>query len=441
MNVTNTALLPRDMEDCLESVARSVINVIDNAENYKTSAIAIGVIFAGAVLVSATTSLPFIAVWLPAAALTVLALRILSAAPGLDPRINPAHLEAIANLEDNIPEPPQTDVDDLLTLFNQINFTEKYYEGGSESPENIRPDYTDPDEIADDHGAMSRHDAKRYIERFISRIKNRESFMGVPSHTTGPFYDKVEKYVKWIIHEYKNIASGTDLVLSTQDDVDVSLLVEREKQIKRKNEFTQILLRLAVANAHCGGRVMTESIECYEISTRGAEQNALERQLQNRLHGLRRNIIHECARESHPNAGIFHAHVVLKYLLILGRERGVMGSMAIYDDVYERSVNTADAYRRFDSKYTYDLILEYVRNGINGIQSVTGGTFKEFDLADVTEWFNQNIPDDWANRTVDTENYSDAKEQFRHKFVFDTQTWKIRDEALLYLLKKTAIIS
>ena len=137
---------------------------------------------------------------------------------------------------------------------------------------------------------------------------------------------------------------------------------------------------------------MAEAIETYGIVVANDEQDAFEKQIESRLHELRRMLLHDVARETHPRSGIFHSHVVLKYLEILGRSRGIMGGVAAsYDDPYSQTVSSRDAYRLFDQRYTRESIIEFVRDGINGIPSESGGVYRIYGMSydtgtDDQEW-------------------------------------------------------
>lgn len=358
----------------------------------------------------------------------------------VDSKVSLEHFARMNHLEDNIPEPPQdVKIGMLVNLFDKINYTEPTYEGGLLREDFVDPDHIKVEEFSGGSKITNKAEIKKLLQKFVSRINNRESFSGVNKEDE-VFYGKVEKYIKWVIYSYRKIDEDTNMVPKKPDQIDDSMHELREKQIKLKNQFQQAMHRLAEANLHCGGRVMTESIECYELATEGAASDALERILQNRLHSARRAIINEIARETHPRSGIFHAHVVHKYVLHLGRSRGILGGTTQYNDGYSQHVDKDKAYRLFDTKYNRDFIVRYVRGGINGTPSDSGGTYREYDMADIQDWFRKNIPNEWKNKAVNTEVYEDVYDQMNHEFIW-TPEYKIRDEALEYLLKTTGYIT
>lgn len=146
--------------------------------------------------------------------------------------VNPYHLQKqIDQKEAAVPPLPEDagkiEYEELEKMFDRINFTDSR-----------RPDYVDPQTLADDGGAVSLVALKGGLTNFIKKAKSPKGYYGVPDPNEDPegyrrFCDALDLYLKHIVYRL------------------------------RKNFRPLPLIDLARAGLHCGGRLIQNAKDCY----------------------------------------------------------------------------------------------------------------------------------------------------------------------------------
>lgn len=293
-------------------------------------------------------------------------------------KVDPLHL-VLKSTSDVVPNAPAgVYVPTLLHMFDKINFTNP-----------TAPGYRNPGKLFDDGNIPVTQEALfQSLEDLIKHIRDRDPHLGTPNAGTphlAIYYDDLEKILKNVVF----------------------LLQNPEIDLDKK---ASILIDLAVAGKHCGGRWKSEALACYEILSKPPEDMTLIGKIGGLLQNYRLGVLETIARNQ-PGVGgailngAWAPHIQNHYLRMIGQEMALPGWQTTHEDpVYGlHHVNKIMAKDRFLSHYTPRTIVQRIEVAINGPKDITGKRFsamtKELDPYELLFWFQGNVPDDW--RSVD----------------------------------------
>lgn len=150
--------------------------------------------------------------------------------------------------------PAELKVDDLMQIFQEINFDDP-----------AQPGYMAPSSRQEGAILYSKEDLKASLEVFINNVSGRVAFLGTPPAYDTPrllaYYKQLEDAVRLSIHKVNQ-----DLNTFKEENGE-NLASYNEDQLKGyKNlleDRARIALDLAIAGKHCGARYMGDAMEIY----------------------------------------------------------------------------------------------------------------------------------------------------------------------------------
>jgi len=152
--------------------------------------------------------------------------------------------------------PAEIKVDDLLQVYDAINFS---------NPN--EPGYMSPSSRQEGTSTYEVQNLRKDLETFIQKVKKREAFLGTPPAWDTPrlmaFYQQIEDAVRLSIHKTNSdieeflSKNGTDA-----KDYNKFQLQEYTNLLENK---ARIAIDLAIAGKHCGARYMGEAMNTYYL--------------------------------------------------------------------------------------------------------------------------------------------------------------------------------
>lgn len=270
------------------------------------------------------------------------------------------------SMQDDIPEAPKdTSVDELLKLFDTINFTDPN-----------EPGYINPSTLKDDGEPVNKDQLKGYLSQFVSRIQNKEPFLGTPSKedkkTLSQYYENLETIVRHVIASLK-----------TDPD---------------KESVARALIDLAVAGNHCGGRYIGEAMAIYQLRcTSVNNEEILPRIISKIVQRLQQGAVEQVMGNWRE------VHAYNRIISTIGKDRSIRGS----DQVIDSLSNPVDEETRkewldkYDSIFTAKALVELTADVLNteyaGTDAKTGMKWQDF----ITDWFKDHMPSDWNKEKFD----------------------------------------
>ncbi|MCK4934242.1 MAG: hypothetical protein KAR79_01520, partial [Simkaniaceae bacterium] len=301
--------------------------------------------------------------------------------------------------------------------------------------------------IHGEYGVIHPQQARQSLSIFLQNLQERNDFCAVPDgyRDRDEFFDNMIKHLRIITH----------------------ILSEGNASNYTKNEVFQSLVS---ASGQCGGRYAGEVINAYQIATETIVAEDVPGKIYEVLHKARNGFIEDVIREHHGNIDdIFHVHAVTTYKKLLGEVRGIRGwSVASYEDPYAQCIGFSTAKAYFDAKYTKSFIINRIFGWLNGIPSDDNPTIRiARDCSNVNEiidWFKDHIPENFEPEVPITEEmileeqtsllmsgeldavpYERAIESckkiaFLREFVYDEDAIIIREEAVIYMLRRMEVL-
>lgn len=315
--------------------------------------------------------------------------------------INPIHIK-VEDMSINMSNVPKdVSVDDLATIFTQINLTDK-----------TKPGYMDPKSLQEG--------TSETLAKFIDHVKNRTAFIGTPPSYDTPglmrFYQQIEDAVRFSINQsnvklaefkekYKedpNLPYYEDSMkaLPTEWDEDEKKNYEQDR-VKYHNELSNLLedrariaIDMAIAGDHCGARYMGEAMEIYYLAL-GESINPnknFEETLQDLLAHKRLEIAKGQIQEyfGKGRTKSVDTHSYNKYMANLGKILGLPGAENMVEHL-DNNIDINKYVELFFQKYTVDVIIQTIQE-----KAKTSQEFRE----KLTDWL-KGEPDTWKKNEYD----------------------------------------
>jgi len=294
-------------------------------------------------------------------------------------RINPAYIQQSAAQEAVIPPAPATaNITALRAYFQGINFNNPNGRG-----------YRNPRHINDFNTPLTIEQIGRRIEKIISRVRERTVFTGVPNETPQEkedYYQKLETLLRHIVHFLRN-----------EPDPD---------------KISSVIVDLAISAEHCGGFYMGETKRLYGLLKNGGsdfQSLTLQGKVMCGQQGLKSRLFLQLMHTESPGAmsGSFNPHAFNYYMGLCGRELGMDGASATFNDPIMltwswgqnfiqtgiRRYGSVDGWKRhllqkFFELYTPRAVIDATKELINGAPGVPPVVDGEV----ATAWFKENAP-------------------------------------------------
>jgi len=305
--------------------------------------------------------------------------------------------------------PEEIQVDKLLQMFDQINFTH---------PD--RPGYISQ--------ASLRGSTRNNLADFVRRIQQREAFLGTPPRLAYAqlmrFYEQIEKAVRFAIykvtHDYDEFMQQRENIAPNENEVD------DYRTYKNLLENKAILARdLTIAGRYCGARYMGEAMQAY-FSAKGEEaiQGTMKEVLETILARRRKEIA-----ETHIAVHLGqNTHDYSSYMASLGKLLGIPGTENVIEYLGGHIFDRHQMLRYFFADYTPDCIRDAVQT-----QYVSSQNFREM----VFDWLKEQIgtwkEEEYQQKLAQVQQQANAclqqgfalerSETFRHITLFQ-QLWE-----------------
>jgi hypothetical protein len=261
-------------------------------------------------------------------------------------------------------------VNDLLTIYDQINFADPsqpgYMKGSS------RQEYTTIYTVPD---------LRQALVTFVNQVNGRVAFLGTPPAYDTPrlmaFYSQIENAVRFSIDKMnKQIAE-----FQATNGTEISAYDEPTLKIYKGllEDKARIAIDLAIAGKHCGARYMGEAMSVYG-NTRG-EDLAHRGTLQDSIFELLAKKRYEIACGQIQQHLDTDTHSFNKYMANLGQILGLPGTENIIEHL-DRSFDRDRFLRLFFAEYTVDVIIETIQAEVKKSQA-----FRE----KITDWVKDQV--------------------------------------------------
>ncbi|MBS0653569.1 MAG: hypothetical protein JSR39_08635 [Verrucomicrobia bacterium] len=308
---------------------------------------------------------------------------------GCDHRINPAHFSSALMGTEEIPEPPEEEIGQLLRFFDQMNSTD---------PQN--PLYLNPALVNDEDTPANLEQLRTGLSTFLEHIEQNRI----------PRSDVIKRYLKHICHFF------------SQPDT------SREAKI-------DCLLGLARAGHRgCPTRMMGESQTHYHRMARTVQIETLPDQILRILHDIRLGIIEEMSQGDVHRRG--------ELLLSIGTHLGIQQAETAYNDDPGLIIQLAPqrSLPLFFRAYTKEKIIEVIKESINGLpiegRPAWERAARTISTTLVSEWFRDNVPADFQPALAPDERTASYLDH-----VMDANTNTIKDEAIHAMLVQMQILN
>jgi hypothetical protein len=253
---------------------------------------------------------------------------------------------------------PEVSVDNLLRMFDEINFNDVQ-----------APGYMPPSNRKEENTTYTIPELKEGIKKFVGNVNQRVAFLGTPPAWDMPrllvFYQQVENIVRFAIQ--KSNKDLSDFQVTNGCD---SSGYEKEDLRKYKNileDRARIVLTFAIAGKHCGARYMGDAIEVYAMSKN--EDSIVGENLQDTLTEIlaakRKEIAHQQI-QTHFGADV---HAYTNYMSTLGRTLAIPGMGNVIEHL-AASLDASKFLRLFFLEYTVDSIIATVQDKVKSSQKL-----------------------------------------------------------------------
>ncbi|MBP7073767.1 MAG: hypothetical protein KBA81_00075 [Rhabdochlamydiaceae bacterium] len=259
-------------------------------------------------------------------------------------------------------------VDDLLQIYEGINFDNRQVPGYMSSSSRKEGDKT-----------YTKDELRESLAIFIGNVNQRVAFLGTPSAHDTPrlhaFYQQIEDAVRFSIHESNQRIADFK---NTHGDGPY-----KGESLKRYNDLLEdrarIAIDLAIAGKHCGARYMGEAMDVYQIfrGDTAIQGETLEDHLVEVLARKRLTIAKE---EIQTNLGA-STHSYANYMSNLGQILALPGTKNIIEQL-STSFDRSKFLASFFEKYTVDCIIDTVQDEVKRSQS-----FRE----KITDWIMDQV--------------------------------------------------
>ena len=268
-------------------------------------------------------------------------------------QIHVAHIQTNELAIDVSEVPADVTVDDLLGLFDQINFTDRR-----------RPGYMAPSSRAEGRDIVySVDELREALVTFIDYVNRRVAFLGTPPQSDMPrllaFYQQMEDAVRFCINQVNK-----DLREFQAAEGHDPTAYNEESTRKYKNlleNSARVALNLAKAGKHCGARFMGEAMELYD--TCNGEGAIAKGSLQGTLIEILALKRKEIARQQIQEYFGADTHGYNNYMSNLGHILAIPGTEHVIEHL-SRNFDRNLFLTRFFEKYTVDVIQAAIQDKV-----------------------------------------------------------------------------
>lgn len=261
---------------------------------------------------------------------------------------------------------PGYTVSDLLTLFDQVNFSDSYAEH-----------YADPASFQSDTGTRNPATLRSMLSGFINKVNYRTAYLGTPAAGSGAletFYNSIERAVTHTIRK----------------------IVEMPESNDKKQIIKRTIIEFLRASGYCGGRIYANACQQYFTVTTG-QAPTFKDELLNTLGSYREVLLQTVM----PNQDVHTFNHVMHHL---GKKLGIPGAemMQGFDDMYGGyNINYSNLQTAFKALYnSKNIIFECIKPAIE----------QTADLRNkLLDWCKENLPQEW-HREEFQEIYSRVEE-------------------------------
>jgi len=282
--------------------------------------------------------------------------------------INVAHIQTKEISIDVSGVDPTVKVDDLLQIYNEINFDDQE-----------APGYMASSSRQEDKKTYTKEELQESLGIFTRNVNQRFAFLGTPSAHDTPrlhaFYQQIEDTVRFSIHE-----SNQQIAKFKNECGDGPYQGEDLKKYKGLLEDrARIAINLAIAGKHCGARYMGEAMEVYQTfrGDTAIQGETLEDHL---VEVLARKRLAIAKEEIQTRLGA-STHSYANYMANLGQILALPGTKNIIEQL-STSFDRSKFLASFFEKYTVDCIIDTVQDEVKRSQR-----FRE----KITDWIMDQI--------------------------------------------------
>lgn len=298
-----------------------------------------------------------------------------------DPEIDVSHITTNELKIDVSIVPAEVAVDELLPMYDAINFDQP-----------LNPGYMAPLSRTEANTTYTKEDLRTSLQKFIDHVKGRVAFLGTPPAYDTPrlmaFYEQIESGVRFSI--YKVNKELQEFRQSRGEDPAAYVGADREKYKNLLEERARVVINLAIAGKHCGARYMGESMEIYSSLTGEIDvsKGSLQETLTELLAAKRKEI---ATKQIYAHFGS-NTHGYGKYMSSLGSILALPGTANIIEHL-SSGLDKSRFLKEFFKDYTVDYILDSIQEKVKKSQ-----LFRE----KITSWL-QNQVNNWNREKTEKE--------------------------------------
>jgi len=255
--------------------------------------------------------------------------------------------------------PKDVTVNSLLAIYDQINFTKQVK---ADKPGEILEK-----SLTEDKKSYSVKELRTHLETFVKKVNTREAFVGTPPQYDTPrlmaFYQQIEDAVRLTIYKHNQMLA--DFIKEHGNDsskYDKAAMNKYKGLLEDKN---RMVIDLAIAGIHCGGRYMGDAMTAYSncygdnISDEGTLDDSLIEIL-----AQKRKQIGEAHIQKYLGSD---THSYTKYMQNMGRTLAIPGTKNIIEHLFGLDQRQYLIY--FFKDYTVDVIIETIQERVKKSQA------------------------------------------------------------------------
>lgn len=268
--------------------------------------------------------------------------------------------------------PETVKVDDLVTLFDEINFTNP-----------ASPGYMPPTTRVEGQTSYTVEDLKKSLKKFIADVNGRVAFLGTPpTHDTvrlNAFYQQIEDAVRLSIHKVTKDLDGFRKAHSGGFEGDADA-VKKYKDLME--DQARLVIDLAIAGKHCGARYMGEAMSSYYNLHGEAEPSGTLEETLIELLAAKRNEVAQGEIQRYFGAS---THGFSQYMQHMGDLLAIPGTENVIEHL-SGAFDYTQYLRSFFEVYTEDCIIDAIQEKVKKSQA-----FRE----QVVDWLKGQVGEDW----------------------------------------------
>lgn len=283
------------------------------------------------------------------------------------------HLRTNERSLDTSQVPSSVKVDDLVTMFDAINFDKP----GA-------PGYMPPSSRREGNKTYSIGDLRKNLKnQFVQRIKTREAFFGTPPWHDTPrlmaFYQQIEDALRISIHKVQGDVAAYIEKNPDPESYEGEVLKGYKNLLEDR---ARLVLDLAIAGVACGARYMSETMDAHGrlMEDNADSQETLEGAFVELLASKRKEIALKKIAEMGNDA-----HAFSKYMQNMGEVVAIPGTKNIIEHL-STDLDLDLHLKEFFEEYTVDFIIEKIQEKIQGKKSQK---FKEL----IIDWIKDQVKD------------------------------------------------